>query len=440
MARRAFPLVDRATGSSAPVDVGKLTTRALLRRCRKMTAVFARRGAIAGAQYARSRISRQEVDGAALSRQFRLALGELGPTFVKLGQLLSSRSDLIPPSLQRELSTLRDRAPAIPRGTLMAELEQRIGRSGGELFVEFETVPVACASVAQVHRAVLADGRRVAVKVRRPGALSDIELDVALLRAFSRVLLLFRRTQEYDPRQLVDEFASLLLEEVDFTLEARNIEAIGRTFANDNIVTVPRLIEEVSGESILTMDWVEGIPLTDGGALDAADIDRAGLARAIVHAYATMIFRSDRFQADPHPGNLIAMSGGGLGLVDFGEVGSVAPSTRGALMSLLTAVIGRNSDALAAAVLSFSRPTRSVDRSSLGVELATLLGPITEGSLQDLKLGQVLHELLRVLHNHGLVLPADLAVLIKTVIVCEATAEELEPTIDIRSFLGDISS
>ena len=153
-----------------------------------------------------------------------------------------------------------------------------------------------------------------------------------------------------------------------------------------------------------------------------------------------MIFRSDRFQADPHPGNLIAMSGGGLGLVDFGEVGSVAPSTRGALMSLLTAVLGRNSDALAEAVLSFSRSTRSVDRLSLGDQLTTLLGPMTDASLQDLKLGQVLRELLHVLHNHGLVLPADLAVLIKTVIVCEATAEELEPAIDIRSFLDDISS
>ena len=440
MAPRALPPVEESTGSSAPVDVGKLTTRALLGRCRKMTAVFARRGAIAGAQYAASRLNRQEVDGAALSRQFRLALGELGPTFVKLGQLLSTRSDLIPPSLQRELSMLRDRAPAIPRGRLMAALEQCIGSSGRELFVEFEAVPVACASVAQVHRAVLADGRRVAVKVRRPGIRSDIELDVALLRAFSRVLLLSRRTKEYDPRRLVDEFANLLLEEVDFTLEARNIEAIGRTFANDNIVMVPSVVEAVSGGSILIMDWVEGIPITDGGALDAADIDRAGLARAVVHAYATMIFRSDRFQADPHPGNLIAMSGGRLGLVDFGEVGSVAPSTRGALMSLLTAVLGRDSDVLADAVLSFGRPTRSVDRLRLGDQLAALLDPITDASLQDLKLGQVLRELLRVLHNHGLVLSADLAVLIKTVIVCEATAEELEPTIDIRSFLGNISS
>jgi ubiquinone biosynthesis protein len=422
------------------VDVGNLTARDFLRRGSKVTAVIARRGAIAVTHYARSRLSHRKVDGAVLSGQFRLALGELGPTFVKLGQLLSTRSDLIPPSLQSELSMLRDRAPAIPRQRLMTEVEQCIGPSGRELFAEFEPAPVACASIAQVHRAALADGRRVAVKVRRPGVVSDIKLDVAVLRAFSRVLLLSRRIQEYDPRRLVEEFANLLLQETDFTLEARNIEAIGRTFADDNVVTVPRVVEGFCGGSVLTMDWIEGIPLSDSGALDAADVDRAGIARAVVHAYGTMIFRSDRFHADPHPGNLIAMSGGGLGLVDFGEVGAVAPPTRGTLMSLLMAVLGRDSDALADAVLSVGRPTRSVERSSLGDQLAMLLGPITDASLQDLKLGQVLRELLHVLQNHGLVLPADLAVLIKTVIVCEATAEELEPTVDIRSLLGDVSS
>jgi ubiquinone biosynthesis protein len=403
-----------------------------------VTAVIVRHGAIAVTLYARSRLNRREVDGAALSRQFRLALGELGPTFVKLGQLLSTRSDLMPPSLLRELSTLRDRAPAIPRGAVMAELERCIGRSDRELFAEFETAPVACASVAQVHRAVLADGRRVAVKVRRPGVRSDIDVDMALLRAFSRLLGLSRRVRDYDAMGLVDEFANLLRAETEFTFEAKNIEAIGRTFVNDELVAIPSVVDEVSSDSILTMDWVEGIPLTDATALAATGTDRAALARAIVHAYAAMIFRSDRFQADPHPGNLIAMTDGRLGMVDFGEVGSVAPPTRSALMSLLTAVLGRDSNVLADAVLSFSRRTRPVGRERLGEQLATLLSPIAEASLEELKLGRVLRDLLHVLRDNGLVLPADLAVLIKTVIVCEATAEELEPTTDVRSFLGEL--
>jgi ubiquinone biosynthesis protein len=406
-----------------------------------MAVVVARRGAIAGGHYARARLGLHDVDGGAwFSRQVRLALEELGPTFVKLGQLLSSRSDVIPRSLQQELSTLRDRAPSIPRATVMAEIRQSIGPTATDPFSAFEMAPVACASVGQVHRAVLGDGRRVAVKVRRPGVRSDIDLDVALLRAFTRVVSLSRRVRAHDPVGLVDEFASMLRAETDYTLEAENIEAIHGAFANDDVVKIPRVVPEVSSDSILIMDWIEGIPLTNSEALDAAGTDRAAVARAIVHAYAAMIFRSDRFHADPHPGNLIAMTGGHIGLVDFGEVGSITAATRSALMGLLMAVLGRDSDSLADAVLSFSRVPRAVNRAAFGEELARLLDPIADASLQELKLGRVLRELLHVLHGHGLVLPVDLAVLVKTVIVCEATADELDPTIDVRSFLGELGS
>jgi ubiquinone biosynthesis protein len=232
----------------------------------------------------------------------------------------------------------------------------------------------------------------------------------------------------------------MLRAETDYTLEADNIETIGRAFSDDDIVTIPSVMAEVSSDSILVMDWIEGVPLNNGNALDAAGTDRAAVARAVVHAYAAMIFRSDRFHADPHPGNLIAMTGGRIGLVDFGEVGSVAPATRSALMGLLMAVLRRDGDALADAVLSFSRATRAMDRAAFGEELAALLDPIADASLRDLKLGRVLRELLHVLHGHGLVLPSDLAVLVKTVIVCEATADELDPTIDVRSFLSDLGT
>lgn len=406
-----------------------------------MAIVVARRGTIAGGHYARARLRLHDVDGAAwFSLQLRLVLEELGPTFVKLGQLLSSRSDVIPRVLQQELSTLRDQAPSIPRATVTAEIRRSIGPTATDLFSAFEMAPVACASVGQVHRAVLGDGRRVAVKVRRPGVRADIDLDVALLRAFTRLVSLSRRVREHDAVGLVDEFASLLWAETDYTLEAENIEAIRGAFANDYVVTIPRVMGEVSTDSILVMDWIEGIPLTNGEALDAAGTDRAAIARGVVHAYAAMIFRSDRFHADPHPGNLIAMTGGRIGLVDFGEVGSITPATRSSLMSLLMAVLARDGDALADAVLSFSRVPRAVDRAAFGEQLATLLDPIAEASLQEVKLGRVLRELLHVLHGHGLVLPVDLAVLVKTVIVCEATADELDPTIDVRSFLGELGS
>jgi ubiquinone biosynthesis protein len=380
------------------------------------------------------------VGGQFYARQVRLGLEELGPTFVKLGQLLATRSDLIPPSLQHELSLLRDHAPSIPTEAVLAELQRTSGSSAFDAFAAFDLAPVACASVGQVHRAVMLDGRDVAVKIRRPGIRPEIEVDITILGVVTRLARLSRRIRRYDPVAVVDEFVLMLRAETDYTTEAGNIEAVGGTFAQDGNVMIPGVVRDLTSESILVMDWIEGIPLTDAEALEENRADRSALARTIVHAYAEMIFRSDRFHADPHPGNFIAVPGGRLGLVDFGEVGTVASGTRAALISLLVAVVSRDRDRLADAVLSISHVTRPVDRSGFGQQLAALLDPITGVRLQDLKLGRVLRELLHVLRSQGLMLPADLAVLVKTVMECEATANELDPTLNLSSFLGELNT
>jgi ubiquinone biosynthesis protein len=196
----------------------------------------------------------------------------------------------------------------------------------------------------------------------------------------------------------------------------------------------------MSGESVLVMDWVEGIPLTNRERLEAVGADREGLARAILQAYGVMIFQSDRFHADPHPGNLIAINGGRLGLIDFGEVGSVEPAERSALLGMITAALGRDAEALADAVLSVSRTTRAIDRTEFGAKLATLLGPVADGSLGDMRLGEMLGRLLHLLRNFGIVLPSDLAILIKTLIECEATTNELDPTMSMLSLVGELGT
>jgi ubiquinone biosynthesis protein len=374
------------------------------------------------------------------ARQVRLGLEELGPTFVKLGQLLSTRSDLVPPSLQHELSLLRDHAPAIPTEAVMAELERNAGASAPDGFASFDITPVACASVAQVHRATIADGRQVAVKIRRPGIRSDIEVDITVLTALTRLVGLSRRMRRYDPAAVVGQFSRMLRAETDYVTEAGNIEAVRRTFADDGVVSIPSVVQDLTSESMLVMDWVEGVPLSDIDALETAGVSRTDMARAIVHAYALMILRSDRFHADPHPGNFIAMRGGRLGMVDFGEIGTISAGTRTALTSLLLAVMSRDGDALGDAVMSMSREYRSVDRAGLGQQLATLLDPIVGAELADIKLGRVLRDLLRVLRSQGLMLPADLAVLVKTLIECEATADELDPRLSISTFLGELGS
>ena len=228
--------------------------------------------------------------------------------------------------------------------------------------------------------------------------------------------------------------------ETDFTAEAGNLAGVHRIFEQSDSVTTPRVITEMSDDSLLVMDWIEGIPLSNRERLEAVGADRAGLARLILQAYAVMIFQGDRFHADPHPGNLIALKGGHLGLVDFGEVGSVEPSERSALLAMMTAVLGRDGNALANAVLSVCRTTRPVSRADFGSQLAALLHPVADSSLKDVRLGDVLSRLVHLLRGQGIVLPSDLAILIKTLIECEATTEELDPTLSMLDIVGELGT
>jgi ubiquinone biosynthesis protein len=414
----------------------------LLRRGGKVAAIATYRSARIGWHTVARRLRPEDIDDAgSFPRQLRLALEELGPTFVKLGQLLSARSDITAPRVQQELSKLRDHAPSIPQAKLVAELKRSLGSESSALFARLEMAPIACGSIAQVHRGTLHNGLRVAVKVRRPGVRADIDADVWLLRKLaSLVALLSSRVRAYDPVAILDEFAALLRSETDFIAEAGNLEAVRRTFAVSDAVTIPRVMSDMSGESVLIMDWIEGIPLSNRERLEEVGANRAVLARAILQAYGVMIFQSDRFHADPHPGNLIAMEGERLGLIDFGEVGSVKPAERSALLRMMTAVLGRDSEALASAVLSVSRTTRTVVRTQFAMQLATLLDPVADARLKDMRLGETFGRLLHLLRSHGVVLPSDLAILIKTMIECEATTNELDPTMSMLNLVGELGA
>ncbi len=433
---------DSARNRAALDDGRAIGARSLVRRSGKIAVVVAHRSARVGWHTAASRLGPHDIDQAgSFPRQLRRALEELGPTFVKLGQLLSARSDITPPQVQQELSKLLDHAPRIPQAKFVTELERSLGSPLSALFATLEMAPVACASIGQVHRGTLHNGLRVAVKVRRPGVRTDIDADVWFLGKLARLVArLSSRVRAYDPVAILDEFATLLRAETDFTTEAGNLEAVHQTFAESETVTIPRVMTDMSNESLLVMDWIEGIPLSNRERLEAVGADRAGLARAILQAYGVMIFQSDRFQADPHPGNFIALKGGRLGLIDFGEVGWVEPAQRSAVLRMMTAVLGRDGEALAGAVLSVSRTTRSIDRADFGRKLATLLQPVIDTSLKDVRLGEILGRLLHLLRSSGIVLPSDLAILIKTMIECEATTNELDPTLSMLNLVGEFGA
>ncbi len=418
------------------------TARSLLARSATILGVLAYRSGRVGWHAAVTRHRSHDVDlTGSFAHQLRLGLEDLGPTFVKLGQLLASRPDLTPPIVQRELATLQDHAPSISREKLVAELERSLGSQPEAQFATLDIAPIACGSIAQVHRATLHNGRRVAVKVRRPGIGSAIDADVWLLGYFAGLAArLSSRFRADDPVAILDEFAALLRAETDFTSEAENLEALGRTFANNEAVTIPAALTEMSGEAILVMDWIEGVPLTSQERLAAAGANRSGLARTILQAYGIMIFQSDRFHADPHPGNLIAIDGERIGLVDFGEVGTVEPAERSALVQMMAAVIAQDGEALAHAVLSVSRTTRSVDATEFGTQLEELLDILSDTRPDNTRFGELLGRLLRLAREFGIVLSSNLAVLIKTMIECEATTKELDPTMSLVTLVGEVGT
>jgi ubiquinone biosynthesis protein len=369
----------------------------------------------------------------------RLTLQDLGPTFVKLGQVLSTRSDIVPITWQRELSQLRDHASSIPTSVVTAQLERSLGTPIAKFFEVFELGPVACASIAQVHRAILADGRHVAVKIRRADIQASIDADLSLVRWPLRLIMLASpRARSYDLVGLLDEFAALLRVETDLATEARNIEMLCGVFDEDPRVSIPHVIAHGSGDAVLIMEWIDGLQLNDGTALNESGLDRAAIAGAIAHAYATMIFRAPLFQADPQPSNLLAMSQSRLGVVDFGEVAKVDPATRTALTSLVGSILTDNVDGLADAVLAVSRATRPVDRVELGRQLTLLIRPVIDAQLQDLRLGEIFRDLLAILQRFGLHLPVTLALLIKTLTICEATCVEIHPSFQMSEFLFEL--
>jgi ubiquinone biosynthesis protein len=253
--------------------------------------------------------------------RLREMLDELGPTFVKFGQLLSTRPDIVPPDVVAELRGLQDDVRPVPFADVRALVESELGLDLEKLFLEFEEEPIAAASIGQVHRAVLPNGVRVAVKVQRPNAARQIEADLALLYQAARVIKERVRALDFiDARELVDEFAAQIRGELDYTREGRNAETFRRDFRNDDRVKVPRVFWSYSRDRVLTLEFLDGVQVVDLPA-DLPLGRRREVAYAMTDAWMAMIFRHGFFHGDPHPANVLVLDDGTIGLVDFGAVG-----------------------------------------------------------------------------------------------------------------------
>lgn len=358
----------------------------------------------------------------------RMALECLGPTFVKLGQILSARADVLPVAYQEALSRLHDQARPEPAGTIEGIIEAELGRPLPEVFEWFDPVALAAASIGEAHAARLADGTDVVVKIRRPDAVAQVEVDLALLeavaRAATRWLAIARR---HGIAELVAELAGTLRAELDYEVEAANAKRIAADLASDPTVHVPRVYEAASTARVITLDRITGIKVSDLAALDAAGIDRPILAQSIVDVVLAMVFEHGFFHADPHPGNLFVERDGRLGLVDFGMVGAIDEPTRERLIRVFIATASGDAPALTPELLALGVHTAPVDSERLTQDLAHLLADITSVPLGEIPLGPLLQSELAIVRRHRLRLPPDLALLAKTAAMTEGLATLLDP-------------
>ncbi|HEX6799077.1 MAG TPA: AarF/ABC1/UbiB kinase family protein [Ktedonobacterales bacterium] len=358
----------------------------------------------------------------------RLALEELGPTFIKLGQILSTRGDLLPQAYLDELALLQDAIPSISEGEVRATLAQELGRPLDEVFAFFDMTPLASASIGQAHAATLPDGTEVVVKLRRPHVVEQVETDLQILLDLAlRAGRRWEAARHYDLLTIAQEFAQTLRHELDYVHEAQNVERIADNFDGESDIHIPHVYWETTTSRMLTLERIYGIKFTDTEAIEAQGLDRAEIAHRAARLLLTMILDHGFFHADPHPGNVLIERDGRIGLIDFGMAGEVDDATRNLLLQLMIAIARQDASRLTDAVLEISLTRASVDRHALRRDLQRLLLRYGGRSLSEVKFGTMLAEMLEVIRWHHLRLPPDLALLVKTLAMGEGLAARLDP-------------
>ena len=361
----------------------------------------------------------------------RRALEDLGPSFVKLGQILATRVDLFPTEWIAEFGKLQDAAPAIPFAELLPQLTEDLGGPPEAVFPRLEPEALAAASLAQVHRARLADGSAVILKVRRPGIRPIVEADLRLLARLAEIVEAEApELRRYRPREVVRQFTLSLRRELDFSAEGRSAERIAANLAAHPEIVVPRIHWAWTGERLNVQDYIEGIPGRDLAAVAAAGLDRRRLARRGARAVLKMMLEDGFFHADPHPGNVIYLPGNRIAFIDFGMTGRLSEERRYQLALLLHGLVSHDAEKVAEVLLDWSGGAE-VDSEALQPEIDAFVDRYHGVPLKHLDLGAMLSDLVAILREHGLALPPDLALLIKAFITLEGMGRQLDPDFDM---------
>jgi ubiquinone biosynthesis protein len=359
--------------------------------------------------------------------RIRTALAELGTTFIKFGQVLSTRADLVGSALAAELTKLQADVPADPPEVVRKTIETELGKPINELFASFDDQPLASASIAQVHRATLKDGTQVVVKVQHPGIEDRIQNDLDILGGLAYLAEQYvEELRPYQPSAVAAEFEKSLMRELDFGRELRNLERFIANFGKDTAVRFPKPYPALSTARVLTMDHLDGVRLADAHKLGEG-INRGELAKHGARVFLEMIFRDGFFHADPHPGNLLIMADGSVGILDVGMVGQLTNKAREEMENLLAAIAGNDADRLATILLHMCGRSGDVEPVGFTSDVADFVGYYSSQSLNKVDISGALSEMTSIIRRHRLVLPANIAMLLRVLVLLEGTSRLLHP-------------
>jgi ubiquinone biosynthesis protein len=364
------------------------------------------------------------------AQRFRQMLVDLGPTFIKLGQVLSSRPDMLPSHWVEELSELQDSVPPFPLAEVRAQIERGLGGKVEDLFGELDEAPLASASIAQVHRARTHAGEGVVVKVQRPRIRQRIEADLSILYQLARLVeAVVEETGVYTPTGIVEEFDRSIHEELDFRQEGRNAREMAENAKDRPFLVIPRVHEALSSETILTLEYIEGVRLSDIDA--AAGHDPEKIAKNLIESAFRQLFEDGLFHGDPHPGNVLVLPGNRLALLDFGLVGRLSRPMQEALVTLIMATALRDADTMARVLNRIGVPEDHTPITAFRADIAAILDRYLGRKLEDIHTSSLLRDLLDLAVKHKIRVPKEYAVLSKASVTVEGIIRKLYPRLDI---------
>lgn len=375
--------------------------------------------------------------------RIRISFEELGPTFVKLGQLLASRPDLVPEEWSNEFARLHDRVQPLPFSEVDRVLREELGDDYRSVFQSIEESPLGSASIAQVHSAVLLDGRRVVLKVQRPGIASKIKDDVNVLFFLAELIETYiPESKAFRPQDIVQEFFEALSIETNFIAEANNIRRFQENFRDEPKIKIPAVEMSLVTERVLCMERLDGIPLSSERALEQVGVDRQDILKTGLRTYLKMVFMDGLFHGDLHAGNFLIYADNRIGLIDFGQVGRLNSKTQSSIANMMLALSREDYERLAAEYLDLAPYSESADSDALARDLRNLVAPYFGLTLQKVKLGQILMSSAGIAGAHQVSVPAELMLFFKSLIGVEGLGRRIDPEFDILThaleFAGEL--